>query len=502
VDENNTVKFPKTKNSNKLITIIHLHLQVEFSYTPIAMKRKFKVSLKFLAGYIQKSAALLSLISVLIISAGHTYTESRRTWLDAQFFYNTDCLYDNIGTAATIGSIQLNVQATRPRQVVLTYQDCPATNMTITWRTDAELTDPGVFASASSDNLTKIENKVKGTSMEFDRNAPKPPISTRFWINSVQLSNLKPETLYHVSIPHDRQPENFSFRTAPLKSREIIIVNVSDTHIWPIGSSDEDLRQRLSQMAAVENIDFAIVSGDLWYADEQEHTEPPHRQMPVDKLVDQFFDAWHDIMITPDGRRIPMVPAEGNHDGNNDGAPFFYSRLKVPAPYLYNVLEYGPDMVLITLNSGHSALIKGPQTEWLEQTLRKYHDSGRWLLVQMHVPPYPGYRDFNSGLQIRDNWVPLLEKYGTNLVINGHDHTCIRTHPLKNGQINKEEGIVYIINGLDGREPDKSRWYIADAATGTMFWKIRLTESILSAEAVFLNSGNDLRPLIMKKIPH
>lgn len=446
--------------------------------------------MKHVARYIQKSA-LVSLISILIIPAIHSYAESGRNRL--YDLHGNECLYDK----ATINEYtQPNLQATRPRQVVLTFQDCPETNMTITWRTDAELPDPEVFVSASHENLTESKNRVRGTSSEFDRNAPNPPVSNRFWINSVKLTNLKPETLYYVSIPHDQQPENFTFRTAPSESREIVIVTVTDTHIWPVGSSDENLRQRLSQKAAVENIDFAIVSGDLWYANMQSRSE-----MPVDKIVDQFFDAWHDIMITPEGRRIPMVPAEGNHDGKRDGAPFFYSRLKLPAPHFYHVLEYGPDMALITLNSGHSARIEGLQTEWLEQTLRKYHKSGRWLLVQMHVPPYPGYRDFEEGVEIRENWVPLLEKFGANLVISGHDHTCIRTHPLKNGQINEEEGIVYII-GLGEREPDKSRWYIADAAFGTMFWKIRLTKSILNVEPEFLNPENYLQPILMKKIPH
>jgi len=451
------------------------------------MKRKFKISLELLIGYIQKISTLLFLISVLPLSAGYTHAESIVTRTDAHFVGEKDSIYNSVLTC--------------PRQIVLTYQDCPATNMTITWRTDAELKEPHVFVSKSLKKLTQIKNKVKGTSVEFDQNAPKPAISKRFWINSVQLSNLKPGTIYHVSIPHDQQPESFTFRTAPLKSREINIVTVSDTHIWPVGSSDENLRERLSHIATIENIDFAIVSGDIWYADMQSYNNPPHREMPVDEIVDQFFDAWHDIMITPDGRRIPMVPAEGNHDGNKDGAPFFYNRLKVPAPHFYHVLEYGPDMVLITLNSGHSASIKGPQTEWLEQTLRKYHDSGRMMLVQFHVSPYPAYLDFSSGLQIRKNWVPLFEKYGVTLVINGHDHASMRTHPLKNGKINDEEGIIYIINGLS-KEPDKSRWFIADAATGTMFWKIRLTGRTLNAEPVFLNSENKMRPLIIKKTPH
>ncbi len=390
------------------------------------------------------------------------------------------------------------VEALRPRQVVLTLQGPASTAMTVTWRTDAAVPDPAVLVAPAADPAA-APRRVPARSELFDHEAPRPSIAARFWINRAQVDGLAPDTLYRAEIPHPESPERFLFRTAPVDSRKIVVVTVTDTHIWPIGASDEGLRRRLARKAREADVDFALVGGDLWYADMQSYRDPPHRQVPVDQLVDQFFDVWHDTMITPDGRRIPLVPAEGNHDGNRDGAPFFHRRLALPPPQLYHVLDYGLDLTVVTLNSGHSAPIEGEQTEWLERTLQSYRGSGRWLLAQTHVTPYPAYLDYETGgapgqgwqtgweRRIREHWVPLFERYGVHLVVAGHDHTFSRTHPLREGRIDPERGVVYI-TGQGHNPPDPSRWYLAETDRVYMFWRIEATASQLVAAPVFPNN--------------
>lgn len=217
------------------------------------------------------------------------------------------------------------------------------------------------------------------------------------------------------------------------------------------------------------------------------------------EVVDMWFDAWDEKAMTAGGRRIPLIPAEGNHDRvrpQNDQdrtlvkSPFFYQRFKLPQSQTHYVTRYDSKLTIITLNSNHSAPI-AEQAQWLEEKLQE-HQNSRWLIVQHHVGPYPGYKTVALRENAcREHWVPLYEKYGVDLVISGHDHTYLQTHPVKDNKIDDEQGIVYIItNGCGGpREPDMTRWYINESASALAYWRLTVSEeegiSTLRAIPVF-----------------
>ena len=63
---------------------------------------------------------------------------------------------------------------------------------------------------------------------------------------------------------------------------------------------------------------------------------------------------------------------------------------------------------------------------------------------------------------VRQEWVPLFEKYTVDLVINGHNHQYERTDVIKGGAVTKKlpiggtaypetEGVVYVTAGAAGR---------------------------------------------------
>ena len=65
------------------------------------------------------------------------------------------------------------------------------------------------------------------------------------------------------------------------------------------------------------------------------------------------------------------------------------------------------------------------QTSYLEEQLSIC--SAKWKIVTCHhsiFSPARG-RNFQVG---RDQWKPLFDKYGVDLVLNGHDHTYARGH--------------------------------------------------------------------------
>ncbi len=121
----------------------------------------------------------------------------------------------------------------------------------------------------------------------------------------------------------------------------------------------------------------------------------------------------------------------------------------------YCALDFGDYLSLVLLDTGHIAGIAGEQTSWLDRTLRERTDRPH-LIVVNHVPAYPSYRIADNsaatgtGAGNRTHWVPLFERHNVDVVLEHHDHTFKRTHPLKGGLVDRD-GIVYLGDGSWGK---------------------------------------------------
>ncbi len=80
---------------------------------------------------------------------------------------------------------------------------------------------------------------------------------------------------------------------------------------------------------------------------------------------------------------------------------------------------------------GYSA---GAQKAWLEQELaaaRANRDID-WVVVCMHQVAISTADKFNGAdLGIREEWVPLFDRYNVDLVVCGHEHHYERSHPIR-----------------------------------------------------------------------
>jgi 3',5'-cyclic AMP phosphodiesterase CpdA len=87
--------------------------------------------------------------------------------------------------------------------------------------------------------------------------------------------------------------------------------------------------------------------------------------------------------------------------------------------------------------------------DWLRHDLS--HTAQRWKIVAMHHSPYSTgqhHTDIEVPI-IQSKLVPIMQQYGVDLVLTGHDHLYQRTKPLRDGAITTidEGGIVYIVTG-------------------------------------------------------
>jgi hypothetical protein len=124
----------------------------------------------------------------------------------------------------------------------------------------------------------------------------------------------------------------------------------------------------------------------------------------------------------------------GNHDVRVDGGRYEYDELDMPRAYYRRAAG---NVTFFILNSNH---VNSVQTEWLKMVLPA--STAKWKVVVFHHPAWTcgGYR---SNTAIVQTWVPLFERYGVQLVLNGHDHNYQRFGPRR--------GVRYIVHGGGGQ---------------------------------------------------
>jgi acid phosphatase type 7 len=381
-----------------------------------------------------------------------------------------------------LSSLQQNIvrtnarDASQPCQITLTWQNNPATSMTITWRTDISDENHTLrFTDRPDTDLHQWAIREAETSTFKETHA---------WLHTVELTNLQPGQTYYVIIDHPSSPEEFSFRTMPDENnrRELIFLAGADSRTM------RDVKREMNALAAGFNPDFIIFDGDFI-------SDPMSEQE-----WDDWFDDWHEQMITAGGRRIPIIPSIGNHEvlggihQPRENAPFYFHRFIVPEPRTRYALKLSPDLLLVTLDSDHILEITS-QVDWLDETLT-YHQNIKWKLVQYHVAAWPSARGFNDPIpvKIRTNWIPVLEKHGVNYVIEAHDHAFKKTVPIRDNRRDDENGIVYLGDGgwgaplRDVKNPD-DYWWLEEALKADNFWKFVLSANgkTLAVEPVFRN---------------
>jgi hypothetical protein len=159
----------------------------------------------------------------------------------------------------------------------------------------------------------------------------------------------------------------------------------------------------------------------------------------------------------------------------------------------------------------------GAQTAWLERTLEagRGDESVDWVIVQMHQCAASSSATGNgSDLGIREEWLPLFDRYQVDLVLGGHDHdyersfpvrgadagagtdaatgavvNTLRPHPVTttdNGVFDTSQGTVHLILGCGGTDTNLDD-YGTDTADG-----LRQAKVFTRADRPALTSAPDV----------
>ncbi len=353
---------------------------------------------------------------------------------------------------------------TQPESFLLSWQNDPATTMTIDWYPDYE-------------TVTYLEYRKKGESeWSLEQgDVISIPGSNRYLQRS-ELTSLQPDQMYEFRFTGEDPA--YLFRTMPDElNRPIHFVAGGDLmhhRDWMRHTAASVMR------VAGEDLDFAILGGDLAYADGEA------------RKLERWFhylEVWAEEMITENRRVIPHITAIGNHevrqafihnypaaeytrvDFRSTEAPYFTTFIPFPGERGYGVLDFGEYLSIFLLDTNHLNFVDGEQAEWLQYEMNN-RQHVRHTIPVYHVAGYPSVRGFDGKVEssIRNHWVPLFEEFGVRLAFEHNDHAYKRTHPIRENQID-ETGIHYIGDGAWGvrtRQPRVDEegnlpWYIAEA---------------------------------------
>jgi hypothetical protein len=332
--------------------------------------------------------------------------------------------------------------------------------MVVSWHTLQPVGQPRVLLGRLDG---KLEQTVEATTTSY-ADAKSGQV---VFAHHAKLGGLEADSTYMYGALHDgADPEFGTFRTAPRGRAPFTFTSFGDQGTPTLGKKFAPpagvtlpnvvfVNDNLGSPAAgdttlgVERLRplFHLLNGDLCYANIAEDR------------VRTWWDFWANNSRS--ARNRPWMPAAGNHENELGNGPIGYQAYQtyfsLPPTSgqtdvtrgLWYAFTVGAMRVISLANDdvvyqdGGNSYVRGyssgAQKAWLEKELVATRDNRDidWIVVCMHQVAISTVDKFNGAdLGIREEWMPLFDKYGVDLVVCGHEHHYERSHPIRGWQSN------------------------------------------------------------------
>lgn len=294
-------------------------------------------------------------------------------------------------------------------------------------------------------------------------------------IHTVRLDGLDAGSVYYYEVMASDDnggrldSEVLTFQTAVGRGTAFTFAMVGDTQAQPAAV------KRIADQVWSHRPNFVCVAGDLVTtgADKSHWT-------------DHFFPNMGPLI-----GRVPLFPALGNHEGN---AKNYYDYMDLPAPEYYYAYSYG-DADFFVLDTQKPLDSASEQHRWLATALAE--SDAKWKFVIHHKPVYTsdendygntwlGHSELGDG-NVR-NLVPLYERYGVDIVFNGHIHVYERTFPIRENRAVDRNGVVYMTVGGGGGHLEQfapfNPWFSEKKVRTHHFCHVSVNGDLLRVQAI------------------
>lgn len=323
-----------------------------------------------------------------------------------------------------------------PDRINITWSNSkPENSQSITWRTSTKVNNS--FVEFLED--TGTINYEKPIRLKAEKQLLNNQKYDDAYYYNIELNDLKHDTqyLYRLGNEENGWSEWFYFKTASSTIKPFSFIYVGD--------AQNDLKSKWSHIirkAYAKNPEakFIIHAGDLI------------NRANTDKEWGEWFYSLGFISTT-----IPTIPTPGNHEYFRDDNkiltldPHWKAQFSLP--------ENGPSEVkesvyyidyqntrIISLDSQRIILDENSRTKqlkWLETVLK--NNKQTWTILTLHHPFFSTAKNRDNKV-LKDLFKPLLEKYGVDLVLQGHDHTYSRGIDREYSNNLKNIGPVYLLS--------------------------------------------------------
>jgi uncharacterized protein (TIGR03437 family) len=312
-------------------------------------------------------------------------------------------------------------------------QDVRTDRATIMWCTNEQNVAAIEF---SADPAAPRWTRVPARSREF--RPSQTGLSFSFHQHVAEITELRAATQYFYRVLADGlllEADGLAFRTAPA-SDGFLFLAIGDSGM---GTPEQSL---VASRMAREPAALLIHTGDVAY--------------PIGSFATYqayYFEVYRELMS-----RIPFFPSLGNHDVEGDLGIAYKSVHSLPSAGVpdghaghYYSFDWGAAH-FVALDSTlllHETAVR-MQLQWLERDLQRTRKP--WRIAYWHHPPYDPVRGEGAEARTaRERALPILERYGVQLVLNGHAHAYERTKPMLGyREVEDGLGITYVTTGGGG----------------------------------------------------
>lgn len=279
---------------------------------------------------------------------------------------------------------------------------------------------------------------------------------------------------YFVAGGPDGFTEEFKFKTVPENPERLVFSVGGDTRQGALDFPEG--RNKVAELLSQHDPCFFIHVGDI---------------------IERAFEAkeWkeytrhlEDFYVDSQGHLIPVVPIIGNHEVGRTEAPegdftvpstgfyelevtmedarLYYQFMMMPEPKRWYTLDLVPYLRFFQFDSETYCNPVYPESEQYGWLLDKLAESGdiTWKMAGCHRPPFAEYG--GSGKSV--HFMPLLDQFGVDVFVSGHEHFYARTHPLNltvtdGSYLPFDQGTTHVIAGGGGAPLSEAdpKWFHA-----------------------------------------
>lgn len=351
--------------------------------------------------------------------------------------------------------VQASAAEAKPiKGIHLTNGARPSRSMNVSWSTPGSVRRPRLEIGTS---------RRLGTMVDVDSVSSRRVDSV---YHHAELSRLRPDTTYHYRLHHaGGTARTGTFRTAPERPHAFRFAALGDMGTGAAAAAN-------IRLIRSQDPEMAFVVGDLCYADSG--------GMGQTAAAQQDFRRWDDwlAMIQPVARSMPWMTTVGNHEMENGNGELGYdgyrSRFRLPrngargAPVTYRFQRGNVGFIALDGNDASSEITHNngycsdELDAWLVRSLTAFRarDDLDFIVVGFHNCAYCTNLVHASDGGVRDRWEAIFDRFGVDLVVNGHNHCYERTHLMRGGRpvqeaasgatVDTTKGTVYMTAGAGG----------------------------------------------------